>query len=1085
MKNNESFFKAAIIQKSGRFILHLTLLLSATLLVGVVNAQQTEDAISLIGFVTSDTGEPLTGVNVVVKGTYKGAVTDYEGNYSLMVSSNDTLVFRFIGFEQKEVFVGDKSVINVIMTPEVSDLEEVVIVGYGSVKRENVLGSVASMKSDEIEDIPATNLTELLEGRMAGVSMDPAQPTGNPAAQTRITIRGETTFGVAGGTFKDVTPLYIVDGFIVSQEEFDVLDPSEIESFSVLKDASAAVYGSRGANGVLLIKTKRGRNGRLRVSYSGSYGLSGATMQTEMLSAYDQYNMLYEMYQYNNKYDTYFENSDYGIEKELMRNTNNDWLNDAWKVAAIQRHTVNISGGNEKTTYFFGGSYNYTEGNFDALGVGKYSYRLGLDTKITDALSASVTIAIDNKDVKRPYLGGKGYNTMEGIFQSLLQTPKWVPHHIDGLPVYYDVNPFVLFEGTSSYRRDVDQGNTLNASVKYEFPKIKGLVASATYSRRQGGSYYKQYQVPYYLYDYAMEENSAFIRSDILLNKKLVESGDRLSESYSSSSNYQLNLSLNYARRFGKHDISAFGTYEHAESSGRWLSGTIENVEIPKHETMRAFNGEDYIDDGMSEAGNMAGVGRLNYSYDDKYLIESTLRAESSVRFVPGEMWGFFPAVAAGWIATQEDFVRDNLSFINFFKLRYSWGLTGSASLGDYEYLLAYSLADSYLFGRSEASIGMDIDGETDVTSDGLGVSWEKSVMNNLGIDAKFLENRLSVVIDMFYTHSYDILEDIAGTYPHPSGIEKMPSINHGLLETWGYDAQIGFRDRIGNDFKWSVNANYAYNTNRVLAKATKWEPNDFRYEVGISTYAADREQGFFDKGIIRSQEELDAINAEWQQKWGHNYQFYGSDVTVGYLYLQDIGRPGNTNDGEPPIVQEPDGFVNDYDYYFVQNVNDKFNWKNLLPSSISMNASYKNLKFSMLWTMMWGTTSKVVDKLARTLPTPTSNSPAFWADHWTPENTDAKYPAIYNSNLSEMDRVVSQFWMRDQYQLRLRSVSASYNLPVKIQKKYNLPSIRIYLSGMNLWSPISTFDYKEDAIARYNTYPYQRTVNFGLNVKF
>src|SRR5690554_3092589 len=265
------------------------------------------------------------------------------------------------------------------------------------------------MNVEEIEHNPATNLTNLLEGQMAGVSVSPAQPTGRPGASTRIVIHGTNTFGTAGGAAKDVSPLYVVDGFVVEQEAFDMLDPSDIESFSVLKDASAAVYGARGANGVVLIQTKRGKEGKMRINYSGSYGVGDATQQTEMLSAYDQARILNVM---NAETPDILFSDD---ELERTKNLNYDWLDDAWKLSSTTKNSITLSGGSEKVRYFAAGSHVYETGNFDNLDVTKYSYRLGLDADITKNITASVTLNIDNKIVDIPYNQSVGTNTMENL----------------------------------------------------------------------------------------------------------------------------------------------------------------------------------------------------------------------------------------------------------------------------------------------------------------------------------------------------------------------------------------------------------------------------------------------------------------------------------------------------------------------------------------------------------------------------------------------------------------------------------------------------------------------------------------------
>lgn len=1041
-----------------------------------INAQTT-NKITVSGKVKDEAGESLIGTNILVKGTTTGTISDFNGNYELLVGANDTLVISYTGYDSQVIPVAGRSILDIVLQSDITGLAEVVVVGYGQVKRANLVGSVASLSSDEIEDIPAVNLTSLLEGRLPGVHVAPAQPTGNPGAQTRVRIRAETTFGTAGGGAKDPAPLYIVDNYEVTQEEFDVLDPAQIESFSVLKDASAAVYGSKGANGVVLVKTKRGAPGRLSVSYSGSLGLSDATQQTEMLSAYDHARILNAINVDNNDYIPISDE-----ELEVMKNQNYDWLEDAWQRSMVSRHSVNFSGGTEKIRYFAGGSYTYTAGNFEKMDVGKYSYRIGLDANLTDDLVVSATVALDNKRFRRPYLSGAGINTMEGLFRQLLQAPKWTPPYIDELPVYNNLefNPLALFN-SESFRDDLDKGNTLYLRASYDFPMIPGLAFSASFSRREGYSYSKQYSIPYTLYEFQNEGDFRYLLSDQIASERIINNQNRISESFSNKDNYQLNLNLNYNKTWGLHTVSAFATYEQMEGKSTGFGAVAENLLIYGVETQRAFDYLSAVSQGtVFESGDLGAVARLNYSFADKYLLESTLRFESTVKFAPGERSGFFPAVAIGWVASEENFIKDGIGVIDYLKFRASIGLTGYSSIGAYEYNLRFAPSGSYLFGGGSPVGGLDISGKTDVVSSG--VSWEKSQMHNFGIDLRLFEGRLSITTDVFYTKQYDILDQRTVEVPQTSGITQLPSENLGRLNAWGYDASIGYRGEINPNFHWNISGNFAFATNRILERPTQWAPNDFRYPIGQSTFAAGREEGLMTNGIIRTQEQLDRINAEWVERWGHVYTIDGRPAEVGSLFFQDIGRPGDPSLGEPETVFEPDGNIHFlHDNTYLERVNDHFVWKNLLPTHATLGFQWKSLNFSTLWSMAYGISNRAVDKLARTVPSETENAPAFWADFWTPENPDAAYP---NPKFESNNQRVTSFWMRDIYQLRLQNLNISYRLPTKATNNRGIREFRIFLIGTNLWSPITTFDYKEDAIARYNTYPLLRTLSLGLNIK-
>jgi TonB-linked SusC/RagA family outer membrane protein len=683
---------------------------------------------------------------------------------------------------------------------------------------------------------------------------------------------------------------------------------------------------------------------------------------------------------------------------------------------------------------------------------------------------------------------------MEDLFQELLQAPKWTPSYIDGYPVAnnLDFNPLYLFE-TESYRRTVDKGNTLNLRLSYEIPVIEGLSASASFSRRESHNYGKDYMIPYTLYEFkTFGEDFKYILGNEINRTVQIQNKNRINESYSHGHNYQLNLSLNYSRVFGKHSLSSFFTYEQSEGEGYGFFARAENIETYGLEIQNAFQTKT-TGGNMRESGDLGAVFRLNYSYADKYLLESTFRYETTTLFAPGERAGLFPSASIGWIVSEENFLNENLNFINFLKIRYSAGLMGYSSVSPYEYNLQYSLSSNrYLFGGDNPVGGLGIEGKTDVVSSG--VSWEKSFMQNLGIDMKFFDSKLGVTADGFYTYQYDILDQRTVEFPETAGLGTMPGENLGKLKAWGYDMTINYHGKISREIFWDISGIFSFATNRILERPTELIPEDFRYPIGQSTSAAGREEGLLYRGIIRTQEQLDALNEEWMALWGHGYEIEGRPAGLGAMIFEDIGRPGNTKAGEPRTVFEPDGVINEYDKTYVERVGDQFTWKHLLPRNLSLGLDWKNLRVTMLWSMAYGISNQVVDKLARTVPNSkyvaeesggdiryTGNAPAFWSDFWTPENPNAQYPSPYYASSNQW---VSTFWMEDIYQLRLKNLNISYSIPQKVTMRWGIKEVRIFFVGTNLWSPITTFDYKEDAIARYNTYPLLKTFSLGLNLK-
>lgn len=1039
---------------------------------------QSTSKITVTGKITDEHGEGLVGVNIVpTKSQQMGTITDMSGDYRITVPGDEILRVSYIGFAPQDVEVNNRSSITIVMDMGNSDLEEVVVVGYGSVKRANLLGAVSSITAKELEDYPVTTLSSMLDGKMAGVSVSPSQPTGKPGASTRITVRGERTYGSANQGTKEPSPLYIVDGMEYDSDAFNMLDPNEIESISVLKDASAAVYGARGSNGVMLVQTKRGKEGKIRVSYSGSYGIGEATQQTEMLSAYEQASYLDYLDQ-KSMGDNYessrrFSESDL----EAMKNVNYDWLDGLWKPSSQKRHALSISGGTDKVRYNASGTYVKENGNFDNLSVEKYSFRLGLDADVTDDLTVSVGISLGNKVDKMPYGKAEGIgDTMEKTFQQLLQTPKWLPASIGDMYVGNDLswNTYALIN-SNSYKRGETRDNTVNFKAKYKVPYFKGLEASVQYSRQEGHNYSKKYLVPYKLYNFSNVQDSKYLLSENVISEDIIENTDRIEESYVFNKGYQLNFNLNYQKQIKSHTIKAFISSEISEGEGYGFGAIAYEQQLQGIETQKAFlyNNAATSDGSLSESGSRATIGRLNYSYADKYLFEGTFRQEFATEFHPSIRKGLFPAGAIGWVASEEPFIKNNIYFVDFLKFRFSYGRTGRNYLKAYEYLLQYGPSGSYLMGN-EVVTGLNVQNYGVVST---GVTWEKSDMANFGIDIKLFKSRLGVTLDMFYNHTFDVLSQ-PNVIPLTTGVSKMVSQNTGSLESWGYDMELSYNGKIGKDFKWNVKGLFVFNTNRILYQPSQYLESDFRYPEGKSTYTLGREQGYVTNGIIRTQAQLDAINADWNEKWGHDYILFGQAAQVGMLYFQDIGRDGKS--GEPTYVHEADGIVNNYDFDYITDANDNFVLKNLLPTTVTIGASWKKITMSMQYNLAYGTTSSIYDKLARTAPSITENAPAFYSDYWTPDNTDAFLPA---PEYSTMNSLPSTFWVRKDYMLRLRNLSIAYTLPTTLTDRWGIAGLKVYFSGTNLWTPISTFDYKEDAISRYNTYPFLKTYNFGLNV--
>ena len=1036
--------------------------------------QQSTAAVDLTitGTVVDETGNPLPGVNVLVKGTSNGTTTDADGKYTLVVDDGtETLVFSFIGYTSQEVSVSNRASIAISLVPDVASLQEVVVVGYGEQKRTNVLGAVATVQGTDVQDIPSANLSTLMKNRMAGVTI--GQTSGKPGASTNIQIRKVATFSL------NTAPLYVIDGFIYpDQQAFDLLDPTEVESISILKDASAAVYGARGANGVIVVKTKRGKAGsKPKISYSGSIGVTSPTRVPKMLSAYDQAQMI------NDGLGTLYQNKKPGTAKmeddpwyfapdelEAFKGINNDWLNEAWKNSTLQRHALNISGGSDKIRYFVSGTYYNENGSFDQLYARKYTIRANVEADITKNLKATWLLSNNYGQDERPYFKSDQIDPMNETFRTLLQMPRWLPSYIDGKPVGNNVlwHPQELING-GSYIRNRDNGINMNFALDYSVPFVKGLSLKAQYGRTNTNSFGKQYLQPYTLYNFNTTGSKNHLLTNEVASTTLIKNNDRLYESYDAGVYYQLNATISYAREFGKHNVSAMVIYEQAENTGDSFYAQRENMLPGGVDQLFAGSADAKEAYGTGvEGGRLSYLGRLNYSYNDKYLLETAFRYEGSTKFAPEQRWGLFPSVAAGWRISEENFFRDNISFIDQFKLRASYGMAGADAGGDsdYRYLQSYSYqtGKGALFGNSTLGTGMAIR-----NIPYLGATWEKRVMYNYGFDASLFDNRISLSVDNYFRKSSDIFVSRENALPTTVGA-TLGGENYGKMNAWGWDIELGYNGEVANTVKYYIKGNLSWGQNRII--------QTYQSAGAVGTYKDVMNKplgavvGYHSTGIIRTQADLDKV-----LEANPTYTIFGLAPQLGMMNYTDI-RGANLSDG-------PDGKID-------ENDQDNLKYSNPVNVGATIGASWKSLRIDANFGGAvggWSMIDKEVYKQATLTTTPgdwknqpvspVQNTLAMWKDHWTPENPNAAMPRAFDNGATE----ASTFWLRRATVIRLNNVNVSYAVPQTVSSRWGLEGVRVFFTGTNLFTVWDDIKYKDPGASLYNSYPFVKTYTFGLNL--
>ena len=1009
----------------------------------------------------AETGKPIPSVTINVKGSTVSTSTDENGHYSIKVPAKESILkFSSVGFAYKELKVGDRTTLSFSLTKEQKAMDDVVVVGYGSKKRANVLGAVASIKAEDIEDLPVANLGTALVNRIPGVGISVA--SGKPGAPTTISIRNPTLFAASGKLGLTADPLYVIDGLTMTKQDFDNLDASLVETISFLKDASAAVYGAAGAKGVVLVTTKKGKPGKARISYSGYFGTSDASSEPKVLSAYDHAIMLNDGYELANAAATSkFSQTDLDY---LAKNSIPSWYSQMWKPSQLTRHTVNVSGGTDKITFFAGGSYYDEGGNYGDISIKKYSIRSGMNAKVSESVSASISLNTDYSVNDRNSLKGASVDNEDLMARAIFLTPGWVPLLVNGKPNNWANgpnppgawNPIGMFN-SGGYERSNSQGLNLNATLEYKPQYLKGLTAKVQFGKNNRSGTSKQYFPSYTVYNFTRFGQNSLLFSDIATSSPTskITNTDRLQEGTNYNNSYQLISSLNYAKRIKRHDIDLLLLTEQTEGDNNSYLLYRDGQQIPGIDQMFAFNATPTTVqlNGANESGKRSYLGRLNYSFNNKYLLEFVGRYDGSVNFPTDKRWGFFPSLGLGWRISDENFFRNNITFINTLKLRANVGLVGEDRVQGYQYIARFTQTTGMLFG-STVTNGLDpnIYPNPDIT-------WEKAKTQNFGLDATFLNNKFTFSMDIWNRNTYDGFDDLAAvSLPFTVGISAGLK-NYGIQNNWGSEFSLGYKGSISKDWNFNLQANFGTSDNQVIQSYYSpsklggiTEYSDIMIGKSSSKYSGSN-YGYISKGILRTQAAVDAILAK-----NPNYKIGGAKPQVGFLDYEDRNN---------------DGVIDDKDIVpMFENIASRFGF------GFTFGISYKTFKFNTNFNLSIGG-KKFFDTEARKVPTTTQSAPDFWKDHWTAENPNAKYPRA-DAPLAKEN---STFWAVDGTVSRVNNMTLSYSVPKRFAEKYKVPEFRAFVSGTNLWNLINPFEYKDPSTGSFAAYPTLRTISLGLNV--
>lgn len=1075
--------------------------LLATFLCGTMEPVFAQNgSIRLSGVVKDEAGVPIPGVTVLVKGTTQGAITSNDGNYILESSqAKGILVFSFIGLQKTELSFNGSGVYNITMKSATIDLEEVIAVGYGTQKMKNVTGSIATVNPKEFSDLPVGNLGTALQGTVNGLSVNGGQA--RPGVGASLTIRNPFTLSKSGGT---TSPIYVIDDFIADENAFNNIDASEIESISILKDAAAAIYGARSSQGAVLVKTKRGKEGAPKISINSQFGYNDEVQRPEMLSAYE-YGVFYNRYMgisgknvTSSPITSFFQPD----ELETMKGLNYDWLDEAWQASTSTKQSVNLSGGSNNATYFASVAYFSQNGNLGTLDYNRWNYRAGADIKVADHFKVSLQISGDYSDRKQTFnkIGGE---VDENDYLSLLTTPGYLPPYVNGLPIlrygplnkrtdndiiYYN---YFEVERLANIKHNKPTDMRINTVAEYDFGWSKilnGLKFKVAYSKGITTNLYKQLGSKYTGYYFTARSGSGnhLYEGDITSSAKTysVSNGNRLLRDGDRGDTYQLNFYANYERTFGKHNISALFSVERSESE-------YEKVRYYKDDPLSFTNGQSNTATGTAdgettrtESGLLSYIGRFNYSYADKYLFEFLFRSDASTKFSPENYWGSFPSFSAGWVISQEGFFKDNVSWIDFLKIRASVGFLGKDNTKEWLWRQRYTYQGNKgaVFGtNTSANVGWGLKMEAAPNPD---ATWDDDTKLNFGIDSKLLNSRLSVTIDGYFDRNTNLLTQRDALVPVTIG-GALAAENYDAIDAYGIELTLGWKDEIGEDFNYFVRLNTGLRDAKYRKK--DW-PAIFDYNDVYPDGPVDMGKWGYDcLGMFRSQADIDAYVQQYSitNVFGNNV----NQLKPGMLYYRDVRGTMNENG----TYQGPDGIIDDKDMIQLSKKSS-----NPYGFSLNLGANWKGLSLTALIGANWGGFSEVSSAMryVNTNRVDYMNVPKFWSDMFTlptldgngveiegSGNVNAKYPNMYWNTFND---VTSNFWQVNSFRMALKTMTLGYSLPKSLVNRVGIGDCRFTLTGMNLLSFYNPLPGKfMDINSSYGAFPNLRSLSLGLNLTF
>lgn len=1015
--------------------------------------------VSITGVVKDAAGESIIGASVIEKGTTNGTITDFDGNFTLQVESDAVLSISFVGYQPQDVPVAGKSMINVILKEDTEVLDEVVVVGYGVQKKKLVTGATVQVKGDDLQKLNTVSALGALQSQSPGVNI--TQSSGMPGEGYKVNVRGMGTVGSSA-------PLYVIDG--VAGGDINMLNPADIESIDVLKDAaSAAIYGARAANGVILVTTKQGKTGKVNISYDGYYGFQKIAKKPELLNAKQYMEIM------DRKDGAYDWESLIPVQYEKIMNgtwNGTNWLDEATNDnAPTQNHAFNMVGGNEYSRFSLGLSYTSQEGIIGAPvepNYNRYTARLNSDHVILKNDEFDIIKLGENMSYSYSERSGIGIGNIywNDVHNFLTASPLLPVYDNEGNYYDYDdkladgwsfnnneANPIasmVYQRGKNLYRNHAFRGN-----FYVEIQPIKNLKYKTNFGYRFNAVSNRSYTDKFHLASNSENKN------------------DKISQDQGVDMAWTWENTLSYSFKIDDHAADfVIGQSMEKWGIGETISGTNANSLFPGKFDYAYLSNAQGITSGLTTlsgepqtAGRLASFfGRLNYNYQEKYMFSATVRADGSSNFARGNRWGVFPSFSAGWVMTNEPFMEDVTNWMDFLKIRASWGQNGNSDIANFQYLSTIAFDQSYVFGTDKITQSTGAYADILPNED---ISWETSEQLDLGIDARFFNSRLGLAFDYYNKKTKDWLVQAPVPLIYGTGA---PYINGGDIENKGFEVALNWNDMI-RDFNYGINFNLAYNKNEVTRIANTegiiHGPSDvltygiteiYRAQVG---YPIGYFWGYKTAGVFQNEEQVAATEAKL------------STAAPGELIFVDTNGDGAITEDDKTMIGDPNP---DYRLGF------------------SLNLGYKGWDFSVTTNGAFG--QQVVKSYRQYLGEPKQNFTTEIYECWNGEGTSNRLPKLEGMETSDSWKNFSDIFVEDASYLKVQNITLGYDFK-KLFPKMALTQARLYFSVLNAFTitgysgmdpevgASGNDDYSWASGIDLGFYPSPRTFMFGVNLKF